>query len=177
MFDYAHRGLPDILETMRALGERIGMKAGADAARQKFSSSSTPRAPASASLPRRRRCSCSAASRGRFAASTRAAGSGFLHDVLELAGGSDVLGDLRQQSVDLSTEMIITRAPEAIIELHYGDPLPPERLEAERRVWNALAVRSSGKSGRVHLLVGDEFVVPGSRERRRRRSLRPHAAP
>jgi ABC-type Fe3+-hydroxamate transport system substrate-binding protein len=63
----------------------------------------------------------------------------------------------------LSTEMIITRAPEAIIELHYGDPLPPARLEAERRVWNTLASVPAVKTGRVHLLVGDEFVVPGPR--------------
>src|SRR5580765_6708741 len=32
MFQYLHRGLPDITETMRALGERVGSRAGADAA-------------------------------------------------------------------------------------------------------------------------------------------------
>src|SRR6185436_20606314 len=61
-------------------------------------------------------------------------GYGFLHDILELAGGSDVLGDLHQQSVDMSTEMILTRAPEVILELHYGESLTPDRLDAERLV-------------------------------------------
>src|SRR2546427_11103815 len=32
IFPYVHRGLPDITDTMRALGERIGMKAAADTA-------------------------------------------------------------------------------------------------------------------------------------------------
>src|SRR5439155_23604349 len=32
MFRYVHKGLPDIIETMRRLGERIGAKAAADAA-------------------------------------------------------------------------------------------------------------------------------------------------
>ena len=32
IFPYVHRGLPDITDTMRALGERIGAKAAADAA-------------------------------------------------------------------------------------------------------------------------------------------------
>ena len=34
-------------------------------------------------------------------------GYGFLHDMLELAGGADVLADVKQQSVEMSTEMIL----------------------------------------------------------------------
>jgi cobalamin transport system substrate-binding protein len=163
MFDYAHRGLPDILDTMRALGDRIGMKAGADAAAAKVQRQLDAIRARVASLPRPKTLLVFGREQGAIRRVNASGGLGFLHDVLELAGGSDVLGDLRQQSVDLSTEMIITRAPEAIIELHYGDPLPPARLEAERRVWNALASVPAVKTGRVHLLVGDEFVVPGPR--------------
>jgi len=162
-YDYAHRGLPDILETMRALGERIGMKAGADAAAAKIQQQLDATRARVASLPRPKTLLVFAREQGTIRRVNASGGLGFLHDVLELAGGSDVLGDLRQQSVDMSTEMIITRAPEAIVELHYGDPLPPERLEAERRVWNVLASVPAVKTGRVHLLVGDEFVVPGPR--------------
>jgi iron complex transport system substrate-binding protein len=163
MFDYAHRGLPDILETMRALGGRIGMKAGADAAAAKVQQQLDATRARVASLPRPKTLLVFGREQGTIRRVNASGGLGFLHDVLELAGGSDVLSDLRQQSVDLSTEMIIARAPEAIIELHYGDPLPPARLEAERRVWNALASVPAVKTARVHLLVGDEFVVPGPR--------------
>lgn len=163
MYDYAHRGLPDILETMRALGERIGMKAGADATAAKVQQQLDATRARVASLPRPKTLLVFGREQGTIRRVNASGGLGFLHDVLELAGGSDVLGDLRQQSVDMSTEMIITRAPEAIIELHYGDPLPPERLDAERRVWNVLASVPAVKTGRVHLLVGDEFVVPGPR--------------
>jgi iron complex transport system substrate-binding protein len=90
-------------------------------------------------------------------------GYGFLHDVLELAGGTDVLGDLNQQSVDVSTEMILRRAPEVIIELHYGESLKSERMDDERNVWNALPSVPAVKNNRVYLLRGDEFVVPGPR--------------
>jgi cobalamin transport system substrate-binding protein len=163
MFDYAHRGLPDILETMRALGERIGMKAGADAAAAKVQQQLDNTRVRVGRLPRPKTLLVFGREQGTIRRVNASGGLGFLHDVLELAGGSDVLGDLRQQSVDMSTEMILTRAPEAIIELHYGDPLPPDRLEAERRMWNALASVPAVKAGRVHLLVGDEFVVPGPR--------------
>jgi len=163
MYDYVHRGLPDILDTMRALGERIGMKAGADAAAAKVQQQLDVTRARVANLPRPKTLLVFGREQGTIRRVNVSGGLGFLHDVLELAGGSDVLGDLRQQSVDAGTEMIITRAPEAIIELHYGDPLPPERLDAERRVWNALASVPAVKTGRVHLLVGDEFVVPGPR--------------
>jgi len=163
MFDYAHRGLPDILETMRALGERIGVKAGADTAAAKVQQQLDATRARVASLPRPKTLLVFGREQGTIRRVNASGGLGFLHDVLELAGGSNVLGDLRQPSVDMSTEMIITRAPAAIIELHYGDPLPPERLEAERRVWNALPSVPAVKTGRVHLLVGDEFVVPGPR--------------
>ena len=36
-------------------------------------------------------------------------------------------------------------------------------MEAERLVWNALASVPAVKNDRVHLLIGDEFVVPGPR--------------
>ncbi len=88
---------------------------------------------------------------------------GFLHDMLDLAGGADAVGDIKRESVQMSTETILARAPEVIIELHYGSSLTPERLAAERRVWNGLPSVPAVKNGRVYLLVGDEFVVPGPR--------------
>jgi iron complex transport system substrate-binding protein len=93
----------------------------------------------------------------------RSGGYGFLHDVLEIAGGANVMGDIGRQSVQMSTEMLLARAPDVIIELHYGTSVASERLEAERRVWNALPALPAVRNNEVHLLVGDEFVVPGPR--------------
>jgi ABC-type Fe3+-hydroxamate transport system substrate-binding protein len=75
----------------------------------------------------------------------------------------DVLGDLRQQSVTMSSEMVLARAPEVIVELHYGEEWPQSRIDAERRVWLTLSAVPAVRTNRVHLLVGDEFVVPGPR--------------
>jgi ABC-type Fe3+-hydroxamate transport system substrate-binding protein len=41
--------------------------------------------------------------------------------------------------------------------------LKPERIDAERRVWNALGSVPAVKNNHVYLLIGDEFVVPGPR--------------
>jgi iron complex transport system substrate-binding protein len=163
MFRYAHRGLPDITETMRALGERVGMKAGAETAAARIERQLAAVRARVAGRPRPKTLLVFGREAGTLRHIDASAGYGFLHDVLELAGGSDVLGDLQKQSIDLSTEMILARAPEVIIELHYGESLAPARVDAERRVWRALPSVPAVRTNRIYLLTGDEFVIPGPR--------------
>jgi iron complex transport system substrate-binding protein len=163
IFRYVHRGLPDITETLRALGERVGSKAEAEAAAARMDSQLAAVRARVAGRPRPTTLLVFGRDAGALRHIDASGGYGFLHDVLELAGGTDVLGDLKQQSVDVSTEMILRRAPEVIIELHYGESLKSERMDDERKVWNALPSVPAVKNNRVHLLRGDEFVVPGPR--------------
>ena len=163
MFGYVHRGLPDITQTMRALGERIGMKAAADAAASRIEQQLAATRARVAGRPRPKTLLIFGREPGTLRHIDASGGYGFLHDILELAGGADVLGDLKKQVVDMSTEMILSRAPEVILELHYGESLKPDRFDAERRVWNGLPSVPAVKNNRVFLLGGDEFVVPGPR--------------
>jgi ABC-type Fe3+-hydroxamate transport system substrate-binding protein len=73
------------------------------------------------------------------------------------------MGDITRQSVQMSTEMVLSRAPEVVIELRYGNAPTADRLDAERRVWDALSSVPAVKQRRVYLLAGDEFVIPGPR--------------
>lgn len=163
IFSYVHRGLPDITQTIRALGARIGAKAAADAAAARVEQQLNEIKRQVAGRPRPKTLLVFGREQGTLRHVTASGGSGFLHDVLELAGGADALADLPRQSVDMSTEMILTRAPDVILELHYGDSVKPEIFAAERRVWNALASVPAVKNNRVYLLDGQEFVVPGPR--------------
>jgi len=163
MFPYVHRGLPDITETMRALGTRVGARAEADAAATRIEQqfAAIGRRVAGRSRPK------TLLVFGREAGTLRrvmaSGGYGFLHVLVELAGGSDVLADIHQPKVDMSTEMIFTSAPDVIIELHYGGDMKPESFEAERQVWKALPSIPAVRNNRVYLLDGQEFVVPGPR--------------
>ena len=163
MFNYTHRGLPDITQTIRALGERVGTPARANAAAARIEQRLAAVAARVAGRVRPRTLLVFGREPGSLRRIDASGGYGFLHDLLELAGGSDVLSDLKQQSVQLGTEAILARAPDIIIELHYGAALAAEKLASERRVWNALPSVPAVKNNRVHLLVGDEFVVPGPR--------------
>ena len=163
VFSYVHRGVPDITETMRALGARIGLKAAADSAAARIEQQLGAIRARVAGRPRPKTLLVFGHEPGALRRVDASGGYGFLHDLVEIAGGADVLADLRQQSVEMSTEMILTRAPDAIIDLRYGSSMPPDEMEAERRVWNALPSVPAVKNNRVYVLVGDEFVVPGPR--------------
>ncbi|MEQ1869172.1 MAG: helical backbone metal receptor [Vicinamibacterales bacterium] len=162
-FNYVHRGLPDVTETMRALGDRVGARPGAEAAAAHIEQRLGAIRARVAGRPAPRTLLVFGREPGSLRQINASAGVGFLHDVLLLAGGADVLGDLGKQSAMLSTEMVLARAPEVIIELHYGASLPRESIERERNVWNALASVPAVRSKKVFLLSGDEFVVPGPR--------------
>jgi iron complex transport system substrate-binding protein len=163
MFRYTHRGLPDITDTMRALGARVGAQAAADAAAARIEQQLAAIGRRVAGRSRPKTLLVFGREPGTLRHVMASGGYGFLHDVLVIAGGADVLGDLRRQSVDLSTEMILTRAPEVIIELHYGGDMNPAAFDAERQVWNALPSLPAVRNRRIYLLDGQEFVVPGPR--------------
>jgi iron complex transport system substrate-binding protein len=163
IFNYVHRDLKDITQTMRALGARIGAAAEADASASRIEQQLRAIGQRVSGRPKPKTLLVFGREQGTLRQINASGGYGFLHDVLELAGGANVLADLKRQSVNSSTELILARAPEVIIELHYGESLQPERLNAERLVWNALASVPAVKAGRIYLLTGDEFVVPGPR--------------
>ena len=104
---------------------------------------------------------------GRDAAALRgiyvSGGVGFLHELLDIAGGDDVFGDIKREAVQPSNETMLVRAPDVIIELHPGDPPPAETLQKERAVWKLLASVPAVRNGRVHLLYGGYLVAAGPR--------------
>jgi len=90
-------------------------------------------------------------------------GTGFLHDLLELAGGENVFAGVRREAVQATTEAIISAAPDAIVELRTGPAPASGEIERERRSWDALPAVPAVRTGRIFVLVGDELVVPGVR--------------
>lgn len=98
--------------------------------------------------------------RGLFASG----GVGFLHDMLETAGGANVFADVKREAVQPSHEMLLTRAPEVVIELRAtGLITVEEAAREERSAWAALPSIPAVRNRRVHVLNGDYLLVPGPR--------------
>ena len=91
-----------------------------------------------------------------------AGGSGFLNELLDVAGGENVFEDVMRESVQPSSETLLRRAPEVLLELHATEPAgnyPDDDLS----VWNTLASIPAVRDHRVHSVVGDFVVVAGPR--------------
>lgn len=162
-FNYEHRALPDIITTIRAVGTRIGSVARGDAVASEMERSLAAIRAATSALPH----PTTMLVFGRDPLTLRnvyaSGGYGFLHDMLEIAGGRNAFEDVKRQSVQASTEMILTRRPDVIIDLKYGDSAKTIDIPRELEAWNVLASVPAVKNHRVTILVGDEFVVPGPR--------------
>jgi iron complex transport system substrate-binding protein len=161
-FRYEHAGLADIAITIRQLGARIGRNAEAaevtrqieqalDRIRHRTAGRSRPRT----MLVFGREA---LALRGIYASG----GVGFLHDMLAIAGGENVFADVDRQSIQATTELVLARKPEVILELR-GTDMPAGRRRKELAVWETLSAVPAVKSGRVIFITDPRTVVPGPR--------------
>jgi ABC-type Fe3+-hydroxamate transport system substrate-binding protein len=160
-FSYVHRGLSDIAETIRSLGTRVGVADAANALATKVERGVADVRAKVANRPRPKTLLVFGRERGTLRGLDASGGIGFLHDMLEAAGGVDVFADVKQQAVQVSLETLIARAPDVIIELQYTRDATsaPDNM----RAWNAVPAVPAVKNRRVYVLHGEEFVVPGPR--------------
>ena len=162
-YSYEHRELADVMQTIRAIGARIGAAPAANRLASDMDQQLDDVRRSVARLPKPKTLLVL----GREPRSLRrinvSGGYGFLHDMLVTAGGADAFGDVKQQSIDATTEMILGRQPDVILELRYGQQLAAAAIAREIRDWDAIASLPAVRSHRVYILSGDEFVVPGPR--------------
>lgn len=161
IFNYRHAGLADITSTIRSIGERVGHAPEANALAASIEKSLTDIRARTAVGPRYKTLLVFGREPGALRGIYASAGKGFLTDLLDVAGGADIFADVQKENIQVSSEQLITRAPEAVIELH--GPLTADRLAAERRVWQQLPGLPAVKQNRVYLLSSDVLTVPGPR--------------
>jgi iron complex transport system substrate-binding protein len=176
-YSYTHRGLSDIATTIRALGARVGVDAQANQLADRIERQLADIRARVSKSPRPKTLLVFGREPGSLRNIDASGGDGFLHDMLEAAGGTDVLADVHRQSVMMSTEMVLTRRPDVIIELRYARD---EAIsDADIRAWDALPSIPAVKNRKIFLLRGEEFVVPGPRvtlaTERLSRTLHPEA--
>ena len=76
------------------------------------------------------------------------AGVGFLHDLVETAGGQNAFADVKRESMQVSSEAMLARAPEVIIETHQSS-WDTSATAREQAVWRTLA----GAAGGAHRIA------------------------
>lgn len=89
-------------------------------------------------------------------------GVGFLNDMLGIAGGKNVFGEVARESVQPSIETLLARAPDVILEVR-AEGLIDRNQPADRDPWSVLSSIPAVRNRRVHRMTGAYLVVPGPR--------------
>ena len=163
VYIYRHGSLADITAGMRELGGRIGMPAEAGRAAAEVERGLADVRASVAGRPRPRTLLVIGREPQSLRAISVSGGFGFLHDLLDLAGGDNVFGDVKRESMMAATETILAKKPDVILELHYSNSASRDAEALERSAWKLLPGVPAVRNGRVHLLYGGELVVPGPR--------------
>jgi iron complex transport system substrate-binding protein len=161
-FVYKHAGLADVTATIRQLGQRVGRGEAAGRLVRRIDEALEDIRRRVAGRPRPRTLLVL----GRDALTLRgiyaSGGVGFIHDMLSAAGGDNVFANVRQESVQATSELILSRRPEVILELRPGT-MTPGMLEGERAVWRVLTSVPAVRTGRIAIVTDPRTVVPGPR--------------
>jgi iron complex transport system substrate-binding protein len=160
MFLYHHAGLPDIATTIRELGARVGNSKESNALADRIEGDIADVKKRVAGRPRPRTLIVF----GRDAETLRgiyASGAiGFLHDMLDAAGGTNVFADVNRQSIQTTSELAVARAPDVIIEIGVDTASTSGR---NLRAWESLASIPAVRHKRIYQLRGDGMMNPGPR--------------
>jgi len=164
IFDYRHAGLADVSTTIRTLGERTGRVAQANDVVARIQQGLADIRARVANRPRPRTLLVFGREPGALRGIYASGGVGFLDDMLRLAGGDNVFADIKKEAVEASTELILSRRPDVILEIRTSDnPSSPATVASELALWKALSSVPAVRNDRVHFLTDDRIVIPGPR--------------
>jgi iron complex transport system substrate-binding protein len=160
-FSYRHSGLAGVTETIRALGARTGRTTDAETVAAGIEKRFAALRERAATRAKPRTMLVFGRERGSLRNIYASGGRGFLHDMLEAAGGINVFADIQAESVQATSELILTRAPDVIIEIRSADIFSDADRAREIDSWRPLASVPAVRMGRVHLLTRKGLAVPG----------------
>jgi iron complex transport system substrate-binding protein len=101
-------------------------------------------------------------SEGALTAMTTIGAGTFLSELITCAGGSNIFSDAKGLYPQVSTESVLKRRPEVIVEICLGNinPSSRDRLTAD---WRRFPDLPAVSSGRIYCLTNDFLLVPGPR--------------
>ena len=159
---YEHAGLADIPQTIRSLGERTGRTVQAEIIAARMDARLASIRARVDGQPRPRTLLVFSREPMALRNIYASGGIGFLHDMLAAAGGENVFEDIESENVaQVSSEAILAAAPDVIIEIRFAEHMLAEVIQDERDVWRRLSTVPAIRSGRIHFVTGNRFVVPG----------------
>ena len=163
IFSYRNGGIAKILQTLRDIGRVTGHAAEGDRQAREIETRLNAIRAKVAGLPRPRTLLVFDRQPRTLQQMYVTGGQGFLNEMLDIAGGVNVFADIRRESVQPSHEILLVRAPEAIVELRATGLFAAGEEKEEKAAWSTLPSIPAVRNGRIHMLNGAYLVVPGPR--------------
>ena len=157
------RGLDSVLASIDILGDTLGASERAKTLRMEIETELAAVQARVEGRIRPRVLICVDRSKGSLKNIYCAGGTSFLNELIQIAGGENVLADEADAYVQVSMEAIVQRAPEVIVETLPGRDISEEERQKIIAEWEALDTLPAVKEGRVYLLTDDFIVLPGPR--------------
>jgi len=162
-FSYRHGGVSAVLESIKGLGAASGHTREADALVARITAQMNALRERVKGRARPRTLLVIDRQPGALREIYVSGGIGFLHDMLDAAGGDNVFADSKTESVQPSTETLLARSPQVILEVRAEGLIAPSATESERNVWSPLSAIPAVRDNRIYFLSGSHLVVPGPR--------------
>jgi iron complex transport system substrate-binding protein len=162
MFNFQHSGLAEVTAWMRRLGERVGRGQAADARAAAIERRIADIRAKTAGRAKPKTMIVFERERGSLRAMFGSGGTGFLHDMLAAAGGVNVFADVPRESLQITTEQVIAKAPDVVLEFRSGPEWTAQRAAEDRRSWLGLSIPAV-RNGQVHILIDEMLGIPGPR--------------
>lgn len=153
----------DIYATLRALGDVLGCPEKAQAAERHMHERLDRISIALAGRPKPRVLVTIARDSTAIASVMTASKGSFVDDMITLAGGKNVFGELSSPYPSVAQEAILLAQPEVIIEAMPEVKLTPEMESRLRDQWKPFAHVPAVEKGRVYILTDENITIPSPR--------------
>ncbi len=158
--------LPGVFSTIRQISEAAAVPERGDALVREIQASLDRVKAAVAGTPARRVLVIVGRRTGTLTDMIAVGPGSYLHDLIGIAGGENVLGSVKLEYPRVSMETVISLKPDVIIDVgEMGET--PESSERRRAVTDSLWAKerlvTAVRNGGVHAVVDEAFVVPGPR--------------
>jgi len=158
--------LPSVFTTIRQISAAAGVPAGGDALVRDIQAALDQVKASVATRPARKVLIIVGRRTGTLTDMIAVGPGSYLHDLIAIAGGVNVMGSTALEYPNISMETVISLAPDVIIDIgEMGET--PEDSEQRRKLteslWSQQRLVAAAQSGGVHASNDESFVVPGPR--------------
>jgi len=161
---YRHGGIEGIIRSTREIGARIGRAEAGDALAASIERDIARVRERVAGRARPSTLIVFGREEGTLRGIYASGGTGFIHDMVDAAGGRNVFGDVPREAVQASLESILSRAPDVILEVRAPATVRTDGwVSRQLDIWRAAPSLPAVRNGRVHVLLDERLVRPGPR--------------